>query len=311
MNPSSKIYSLQANQPVLLNDSETLWIVQSGTLAVFATRVKNSLPKEHRRYLFHVNAGEALLPELIAQSQWSFVAIAIEPTQLCQMSMVDLVKGIAAADSQAIEFLEGWVNHLGQSLSAQQTVLTTPLNLVQTLGRDFSLSPGETLQWRQQTLLWMKLQQSNTHWMGVEELTLNSTSPAFPLTRDMWLEAEDAVIGEMLPTADLENFEELLAGLASLHTCFFRYFSLLTNKETEAEFRQFQEREQFNQQVIEGALSDLATVLQPQQEAIFSQEGPPLLVAFGAVGRSLGIEIRPPAEDLNSIKDPVAAIAQA
>ncbi|WP_322707490.1 NHLP bacteriocin export ABC transporter permease/ATPase subunit [Nostoc sp. DedQUE04] len=293
-----------------MNDPETFWIVQSGTLAVFAT-IQNSLPKEHRRYLFHVNAGEVLLPELIAQSQWNFVAIAIESTQLCQMSMVDLVKGIAAADSQAIEFLEGWVNHLGQSLSAQQTVLTTPLNLVQTLGQDFSLSPGETLQGRQQTLLWVKLQQGNTHWMGVEELTLNSTSPAFPLTSDMWLEAKNAVIGQMLPTADLENSEEVLAGLASLHTYFFHYFSLLANKETEAEFRQFQEREQFNQQVIEGALSDLATVLQPQQEAVFSQEGPPLLVAFGAVGRTLGIEIRPPVEDLNSIKDPVAAIAQA
>ncbi|WP_448265747.1 NHLP bacteriocin export ABC transporter permease/ATPase subunit [Nostoc sp. DSM 114159] len=311
MNPFPKPYFLQPNEPVLLNDSETLWIVQSGTLAVFATRVKNSLPKEHRRYLFHANAGEVLLPEVIAQSQWNFVAIAIEPTQLCQMSMVDLVKGITAADSQSIELLEGWVNHLGQSLSAQQTVLTTPLNLVQTLGRDFSLSPDETLQWTQQTLVWVKLQQGNTHWMGVEELTLNSASPAFPLTSDMWLEAEDAVIGQILPTADLENSEELLAGLASLQTYFFHYFSLLANKETEAEFRQFQEREQFNQQVIEGALSDLATVLQPQQEAVFSQEGPPLLVAFGAVGRTLGIEIRPPAEDLNSIKDPVAAIAQA
>ncbi|MHC0061309.1 NHLP bacteriocin export ABC transporter permease/ATPase subunit [Nostoc sp. UIC 10890] len=311
VNPSSKLYSLQANEPVLLNGSETFWIVQSGTLAVFATRVKNSLSKEHRRYLFHVNAGEALLPEVIAQSQWNFVAIAVEPTQLCQMSMVDLVKGIGAADSQSIELLEGWVNHLGQSLSAQQTVLTTPLNLVQAVERDFLLSSGETLQGRQQTLVWVKLQQGNTHWMGVEELTLHPTSPAFPLTSDMWLEAENAVIGQVLPTADLENSEELLAGLASLHTYFFHYFSLLANKEAEAEFRQFQEREQFNQQVIEGALSDLATILQPQQEAVFSQEGPPLLVAFGAVGRSLGIEIRPPAEDLNSIKDPVAAIAQA
>ena len=153
VNPSSKIYSLQANEPVLLDNSETVWIVQFGTLAVFVTRVKNILPKEHRRYLFHVNAGEVLLPEVIAQSQWNFVAIAIEPTQLCQMSMVDLVKGIGAADSQAIEFLEGWINHLGQSLSAQQTVLTTPLNLVQTLGQNFSLSPGETLQWSQQPLL--------------------------------------------------------------------------------------------------------------------------------------------------------------
>ncbi|MBD2728084.1 NHLP bacteriocin export ABC transporter permease/ATPase subunit [Nostoc sp. FACHB-892] len=316
VNPSSKLYSFQANQPVLLNDSETFWIVQSGTLAVFATRVKNSLPKEHRRYLFHVSAGEALfnavlLPEVVAQSQWSFVAIAIEPTQLCQISMVDLVQGIAAADSQTIELLEGWVNHLGQSLNAQQTVLATPLNQVSAFERDFSLLPGETLQWRQQTLRWLKLQQGNTHWMGVEELTLNSTSPAFPITNAMWLEAENAVIGEMLSTADLENSEELLTGLASLQTYFFHYFSLLANQEAEAEFRQFQEREQFNQQVIEAALSDLAAVLQPQQEAVFFQEGSPLLVAFGAVGRSLGIEIRPPVEDLNSIKDPVAAIARA
>lgn len=311
VNPSSKLYSFQANEPLLLNDPETFWIVQSGTLAVFATRVKNSLPKEHRRYLFHVNAGEALLPEVIAQSQWSFVAIAIEPTQLCQMSIVDLVKRIGVADLQSIELLEGWINHLGQSLSAQQTVLTTPLNLVQpNIERDFSLSPGETLQLRQQTLLWVKLQQGNTYWMGIGELILNSTSPAFPLTSAMWLEAENAVSGQMLPTANLENSEELLAGLASLQTYFFHYFSLLANKEAEAEFRQFQEREQFNQQVIEAALSDLATVLQPQQEAIFFQEGPPLLVAFGAVGRALGIEIRPPVEDLNSIKDPVAAIAR-
>ncbi|MBN3957658.1 hypothetical protein [Nostoc sp. NMS8] len=62
MNPLPQPYSLQANEPLLLDNSQTVWIVQSGTLAVFATGVKNSLPKEHRRYLFHVNTGEALLP---------------------------------------------------------------------------------------------------------------------------------------------------------------------------------------------------------------------------------------------------------
>lgn len=59
------LYSFQANEPVLLNDSEIFWIVQSGTLAVFATGVKNSLLRQQRRYLFHVNAGEALSAILI------------------------------------------------------------------------------------------------------------------------------------------------------------------------------------------------------------------------------------------------------
>ncbi|MEH2067764.1 MAG: NHLP bacteriocin export ABC transporter permease/ATPase subunit [Nostoc sp.] len=296
-----------------MDNLETVWIVQSGTLAVFAA-IKNGTVEEHDRYLFHVSAGEALfgaalLPEVVA-SQWGFVAVAIEPTQLSQMSTADLVKAIGVADSQAIQLLQGWVNHLGQSLSSQQTVLTTPLNLVEAFEQNFSLSSGEALLW-QQTLVWVKLQQGSTRWMGVEELTLNSTSLAFPLASGMWLEAENGVIGQILLTADIKNTEEIFTSLVCLHTYFFDYFSLLANKEAAAEFRQFQQREQFNQQVIENALSDLATVLQPQPEVALFEQGPPLLVALGAVGRVLGIEIRPPADDFSAIKDPVAAIARA
>ncbi|WP_223280306.1 NHLP bacteriocin export ABC transporter permease/ATPase subunit [Nostoc sp. PA-18-2419] len=291
---------------------ETFWIVQSGTLAVFAA-IKNGTVEEHRRYLFHVSAGEALFGAALSSevvSQWGFVAVAIEPTQLSQMSTADLVKTISAAESQARELLEGWVNHLGQFLSSQQRVLAMPLNLAEAFERDFSLSTSEALLW-QQTLVWVKLQQGSTRWMGVEELTLNCASPVFPLASGMWLEAENAVIGQTLLTADIKNYEEISIGLVCLHTYLFDYFSLLANKEAEAEFRQFQQREQFNQQVIENALSDLATVLQPQPEVTFFEQGPPLLVALGAVGRALGIEIRPPADDFSAIKDPVAAIARA
>ncbi len=238
MNRSPKLYSLPANEPVLLNDPKTVWVVQSGTLAVFAARVKNSTVEDGRRYLFHVSVGEVLLPEGAAR-EWGFVAIAIEPTQLCQISMADLVKEISTADSQAIELFQGWVNHLGQSLSAQQTVLTTPLNLTTTsIERDFSLSPGETLQQRQSTILWVKLQQGSTRRMGVEELRLDSASPGFPLGSAMWLEAENPVIGQMLLTAEMKDTAEILTGLVCLHSYFFHYFSLLANQE--AGFRQFQ-----------------------------------------------------------------------
>ncbi|MDZ8106267.1 MAG: NHLP bacteriocin export ABC transporter permease/ATPase subunit [Nostoc sp. DedQUE12a] len=304
---SKPLYSLEANQPVLLNDPKTVWVVQSGTLAVFAA-IKNSTVEEPRRYLFHVGTGEALLPE-VAASEWGFVAVAIEPAQLSQISTVELMRKVAVADPQAIALLEGWVNHLGQSLTTQQTVLAMPLNLVEAFEGDFSLSNGEALLW-QQTLVWVKLDEGSTRWMGVEESKLNSASPMFPVTSGMWLEAENPVIGHILLTADIKNIEEILTSLVCFHTYFFEYFNLLANKEAEAQFRQFQEREQFNQQVIENALSDLATVLQPEPEVAFFEDGPPLLIALGAVGRALGIEIRPPAEDFSTIQDPVAAFAE-
>jgi NHLM bacteriocin system ABC transporter ATP-binding protein len=317
VNRSPEVYSVKVNEPLLLDDPERVWVVQSGKLALFATRVKDGSPEGHRRYLFSVSAGAALLgaallPEAIAPKQWGFVAVAIEPTKLSQMPMADLAQRIGASDLKATALVEDWIYHLSQALSTQPPVSMTPLNLVQPdFERNFSLSTGEALQLWQRTVVWVKLHQGNAHWMGVEELALNYTSPAFPLATAMWLEAENSVAGLMLSTAELEQ-AELLAGLASLHTYFFCYLSWLTNKEAEAEYRRFQERDRLNRQVVEGALGELATVLQPPQEAVFVQEEPSLLVAMGAIGRVLGITIRPPvAEDLSCVKDPVAAIARA
>lgn len=317
VNRSPELYSMKVNEPVLLNNPEIVGVVQSGKLAVFATRVKDGSPEGYRRYLFSVSAGAALLgaallPEAIAPNQWGFVAVAIEPTTLSQMPITDLVKRIRESDLQATALVEDWIDHLSQALSTQPPVSMTPLNLVQQdFEHDFSLSTGEALQLWQKTVVWVKLHQGNAHWMGVEELALNSTSSAFPLATAMWLEAEHSVAGQMLATAELEQ-AELFAGLASLHTYFFCYLSWLANKEAKAEYHRFQERERLNRQVVEGALGELATVLQPPQEAVFFQEGTPLLVAMGAIGRVLGITIcSPVVEDLNRVKDPIAAVARA
>jgi NHLM bacteriocin system ABC transporter ATP-binding protein len=308
---------MKINESVLLQDPESVWVVESGRLALFATKVKDASAQSQRRYLFSVSAGEALFgaalaPEAIAIQQWAFVAVAVEPTQLSQLPMSELVEQIAAGKPEATALLENWLYKLDRVLNQQQTKLTMPLNL---LPRDFegkfSLSAAETLQLCQKKVFWVKLQQGSVRWLGIDGLTLSSTSPAFPLTTGMWLEAENSTNGVILAGAELEQ-AQLQAGLASLHTYFFDYFNLLINQQAEAEYRRFQEREQRNRQVVAGALGELAAVLQPQQEAVFFQEGPALLVAMGAIGRFLGIVIHPPiVEDLESAKDPVAAIARA
>ncbi len=75
---------------------------------------------------------------------------------------------------------------------------------------------------------------------------------------------------------------------------------------------QVRSRQQLNEAASERALSHLTAVFRRKQEN-FSQEGTALLVAAGAVGRAMGIEIHPPAksEDLQRVKDPLSAIARA
>ncbi|MBO3462774.1 NHLP bacteriocin export ABC transporter permease/ATPase subunit, partial [Aetokthonos hydrillicola] len=144
------------------------------------------------------------------------------------------------------------------------------------------------------------------------DLTLEAMSFSFLSTSGTRFEAEDLLEVQIVPTAELEHTQAILINLARLHTYFFSYLNLLIKKKKENDFRLFQERQQLNRQVTQTALGELTTVLQPNQ-AIFFQEGTPLLVAAGAVGRAMGMQIRPPAqsEDLSRIIDPLDAIARA
>ncbi|BAY28955.1 cyclic nucleotide-regulated ABC bacteriocin/lantibiotic exporter [Nostoc carneum NIES-2107] len=315
VNYSVEPYSMKVNQRVILNHPETLWIVESGKLALYATRIRNGSPEGHRRFLFHVSTGEALfgtalLPEAIAPGQWAFVAVAIEPTQLSQQPITDLLKRVANGEMRAIALIEDWIYNIDRTFNNPQPIVTPPFKPVLADLGNFSLYNGEALQVWQKTVFWVKLHQGNLRWLGIDELSLNANSSVFPLTTAMYLESGDTTTGIILPTAELAP-TQLLAGLASLHSYFFDYLSLRLHQETEAEFRKFQKTEQVNRQAIKGALGELATVLQPQEEFGFFQQSSALLMAMGAIGRVLKLTIRPPIAEESREKDPVIAIAQA
>lgn len=106
--------------------------------------------------------------------------------------------------------------------------------------------------------------------------------------------------------------EQLSDCLHQFHADFLRCLHQLNQQETEARTAQFRNRQQLNKQVTQRALGDLTSFF-GAKKAEFLQEDSKLLSAAGAVGRALGIEIRPPArsEDLNRVKDSLEAIARA
>ncbi|NJM71571.1 MAG: NHLP bacteriocin export ABC transporter permease/ATPase subunit [Scytonema sp. RU_4_4] len=261
------LYRLLGNEQLLLDDPEKVWVVRRGEVSLFAIKVKDEMPVddtqsvkppayrltetaplEHRRYLFSVGAKEALFGTATNHPKsFTFLAVAIEVTELSQISIADLVAQVASGEASATGFIESWINHLNQIFSAEYTAA------------------------------------NDSHYL---------------LLRELLREAKNA--------AKLPNL------LADLHNDFFHHLNLLAQQEIKVAFRQFQEREQFNRQVVEGTLSKLAAVLQPQQQAEFFQQGTPLLVAVGAVGRAMGIKMNPVAqsEDISRVKDPVEALAR-
>ncbi len=259
------LYRLKENERLVLDGPEKVWVVNSGYVSLFATKVSGEMPfsdtlcvkplahrhtevaaNEHRRYLFSVGTFEALFGAATNNPESLIVAVAIEATELSQISIADFVSLVATGEAEAIALVEVWINHLSETFS--------------TLSYSANFS----------------------HYLS------------------------------LIKSIKSENATSLPSILADLHSEFFDCLKKLTQQETEIAFRQFQQREQLNRTVVNSALSKLASVVQPQQETTFSQQGTPLLVAVGAVGRAMGITINPPAqsEDISQVKDPVEAIAR-
>jgi NHLM bacteriocin system ABC transporter ATP-binding protein len=313
------LHNFKGNQPLLLDNPQKVWIVQTGTVAIFVTKVAAGEAIGDRRYLFSVNSGKALfgvalwekeisdnleLAENHPSSKYGILAVAIQESTVLELDLIDLIPQIAAGDTEVILLLEAWIDRFSK------LVATTPIpnqkkTIQITQSNPRKLSKGQVLQSSSKEIYWVKFHQGSTTWMGIKELTLNANSPSFPLAASTWVEALNVVQFDTLKYVEIAD--NLFHSLAVFHTYVCSYIKIKHQQELETEIQQFQQLQQLNSQVTENAFNSLASALQKQQ---LQAEETPLLIAAGAVARAMGITIRPPikSENLQRI-DPVEAIA--
>jgi NHLM bacteriocin system ABC transporter ATP-binding protein len=310
-------YQFKGNEPIILNDPKTIWIVKSGSLAVFAIPVKEGIAEGSRRYLFTTRTRQAMFG-IISDSQpipYQLLAVSIEETELLKVSRKDFREFIAHSNGEAVTLIEGWIEQLGLALSS----ITPPGLPFQEEGvRYFSLSNGQIFQPQRELVSWVQIQRGYAVWMGFEKLLVMPQSGLLPLSADMWFQAEDTTELEILTTSEIEDANTLFRGIFQIQVYFLQSLYLLEQQEKEVELNRFQERQHLNDQVMKETLGELASLLQsPQISASAQVEATDfdqaLLIAAGAVGRTLGVTIRPPAksEDLKRVQDPLQAIARA
>ncbi|MBP5977241.1 NHLP family bacteriocin export ABC transporter peptidase/permease/ATPase subunit, partial [Brasilonema sp. CT11] len=315
-------YHLGCNESLQLNEPETIWLVKSGSLALFAIANNNSIPKDTRRYLFSSTAGQAIFATApsLQDNEQEILAVSLEETEILKVSKADFNQLFANANKEVVTLIEHWIYQLG-SVLAGITTPTIPTSLPET--RDISLVKDQIFQPHQ--ISWVQVVQGRVRWMGFEELSLTRASAILPLGANMWLQADNTVELKSVNTLEIEDINSLLGGLSQLQTYFLYCINLLQRQEVDAELLRFQARERLERQVMQETLAELASVLpQPKSDRLnnpseFSSSldstdpNQALLIAAGAVGKALGIKISPPAasEDLSRVQDPVEAIARA
>ncbi|WP_414756264.1 NHLP bacteriocin export ABC transporter permease/ATPase subunit [Anabaena sp. CCY 9910] len=302
MELQGQIYIINGNEPIVLNDSSRVWVVQSGSVALFAVTVKDGVIDGTRRYLCSISQGEALFGTVHQQHQ--ILAVPIGEVELLLLHPECFRELGATANA----WIENWLLQLGGVLSQ----IPTPKIQVKAAGQGrFSLNNGQTFQPATGVSCWVELQEGNVCFLGCEELRL-TTATTFPLNDKIWLTAVGGVQLTTHSSSEYENPDTLLAGLSQLHTQILSCVALLDEQEAQAELTRLQERQRLNRRVTAEALGELSSTLN-SQDGNFFLEGTPLLMAAGAVGRAMGIKISPPlrSENLQRVKEPLEAIVRA
>ena len=330
-------YFFKSNDPLLLNNPETIWLVKSGSLALFAINVQNGIPKGKRRYLFTVKAGEAMFSIVDKiNEQHQILAVTLEESELEQVSKADFCESMQIPPNPPYEggnkaplfkggwgdLIETWVNHLGSAVSgitSQKLPTPSPTPGCTVVGSQEVFHPSHGM------VVWTKILQGTANLLGLDGLEITSEIGRIPLNSQLWMQASDIVEIESVSSANINDVNTLLNGLNNLQTYVLKGIGQLEQQETKAELARCQERERLNNQAITNTLTDFASIFDDQKtnippiipshnhQDVETQNFASLLFAAGAVGRILGITIRPPAnsEDLRRVRNPLDALARA
>lgn len=97
---------VSGNRPQLLDDPGVVWIVESGTIAIFAVPLVDGKISGRRQYLFEVESGAALFGW--REGDRGLLAVAIEPATVLQIPAKAFDDLLDRGSPEAIASFETW-----------------------------------------------------------------------------------------------------------------------------------------------------------------------------------------------------------
>jgi NHLM bacteriocin system ABC transporter ATP-binding protein len=309
------------NHPLLLDDLDSVWLLRSGVLEVFAVPPPREGVPAARVRLFRVEVGQLLFG--LGRAPGSVLAVGSPGSQVMRVPRglfmdlarrPDLVGPLAA-------LLDGWVQGLTAGVARgrppRRALLLEPGKEAR-LADNSAVSPGRDA-------LWVRHEQGASKFLGKVEALVAGADGPFPLASPGWLlatkpdtclsaAATEAVLGDPEAWTGLNRFHQMIITCVALNTA-----------EAEATERErLQRRAESERRLLRTTLSRLADVTRDRGAADLdvgagaadggsALDEDPLLAACRLVGAQVGFAARAAHDGSGRGRrsDPVSAIARA
>lgn len=296
-----------AMQPggLLLNGSG-IWIVRLGAVRLFSVVADEGGGYGKRSHLFDAGEGSVLFGLGEPQgAKANILAVGLGETELVPMSRASI--RAMAADPELRRWMTG---QLDRWMEAWHKALA---------GEEGAGAASETAIRADAALRWVRLRDPEAEplrWQvrGLELPLPSGGATAFPLGGAGWLINPGTAELIRSDTADWWRGDPQWSGLDAFHALALTALHRLREQETLAEHARLHARASQDQHMLNRALTRLQGVHSGDDglSSIDDEDGQsPLVAAAQAVGRYLGIEVRPPQHASDAGGEPIQAIADA
>ncbi len=307
-----------ANERVPLDGLDKLWVINAGSVEVFAVRALDGEPVGPRRWLFTAGKGAALfaLPA-VQHDNLTLVAVAAADGELEEFSIPEVRAASRLSDETrewAAGLLDSWLRLTGDMVARTEDNQITDVldpSTPAAFGADRRIGVRDDV-------LWVTHQAGHSWFVGrAGMVALRSDSGAFPLAGGAWMLSRAKVqltsastIDQLADGGAWSGFDVYRSVLASWASVSERIAEL-------AERDRRLRRAAANRQMKEGALSDLMATISANPTAAEPTSpvahGDTLLEACRTIGRYESIDFLPPAqwEVDDGLRNPLGAICVA
>lgn len=309
-----KMSSMDSNRSLNLDHPDSVFLVSSGYVDLFA--VRSIVPDSFgpRLNVIRINAGQLAfgLSPKDQNQQTKFIGVSGPGTEILEITVQDFLEHISTLEDKTpfVRMLDNWVKGLLGNLCpplAPKPVAFTEIHK----GSDQEFAQNSILSVRD-GVLWVSNTCNHLSFLGHSDLSDFSNGKTLPVTKHTWLVADDKCVETVVGTIDLLNDRSRFIGvIGDLVELLFKLIWLQYERRITDQTRRLIEEQNQEKRLIESALENISSAIIKDHRDFKDLKGKPLLDACQMVGAHIGAKFVQRPEDQKGISDPLKDICEA
>ncbi len=301
---SEKI-AVEANRPLILDNSERVWVVLEGRIEVFAVSLKNGEPVGHRSHIFTAGPGETIWgisPEK-SEEQIGLIAAGLYGTVVAELVLSEIIR-LSKQRSElpsVVLLIESWIRRAVSGIANQ----VLPKNYIELEeAGDLAFEEG-AYGLCKKGVLWIRHRSGCSAFRGLEDAEISLDSGYFPLAERGCIRASQDCSLEVKSTIKLLSEDDAFAEIDGFNRKLLDIVATCEHTRLLRESRQMGDRVTQDERILRTSMHSLTEVMHPWRETEAATYGgeSALLSACRLVGRKYRIEITAPGGDRPSLEE--------